>query len=102
MYDCIENIIDTAPLDMNGTASNPAKAGLFTVRKSSPLLNVKGVDFFHSMTVRRLFVTKRAIPDIQVAVAYLYTRVKEPTVSDYETNKNDEILICYCTYLFHL
>ena len=35
------------------------------------------------MTARLLFAAKRARPDIQVAVAYLCTRVREPTEDDY-------------------
>ena len=33
--------------------------------------------------MRLLFAAKRARPDIQVAVAYLCTRVREPTKDDY-------------------
>ena len=35
------------------------------------------------MTARLLFAAKQARPDIQVAVAYLCTRVQEPTEDDY-------------------
>ena len=41
MYNYIEDIIGTPPLDINGNAPDPTKAGLFTVDKSSPLLNEK-------------------------------------------------------------
>ena len=51
-------MISTAPLDMNSTAPDPAKAGFFIINKSSPLLSVKTVDFFHSMTMRLLFATR--------------------------------------------
>ena len=36
------------------------------------------------MTVQLLFAAKRVRPDIQVDVAYLCTRVQEPTIDDYE------------------
>ena len=39
---------------------------------------------FHSMTSRLLFAAKIARPDIQVDVAYLCTRGRAPTVSDYQ------------------
>ena len=35
------------------------------------------------MTARLLYAAKRAWPNIQVAVAYLCTRVREPTEDDY-------------------
>ena len=41
IHDYIEDIIGTAPLDMNGTAPDPARAGLFTVDKMSPRLNIQ-------------------------------------------------------------
>ena len=77
MYNYIEDIIGTALLDMNGVGPDPAKGGLFTVDKLSSQMNADGVDFFHSMTARLLFAVKRARPDIQVAVAYLCTRVRD-------------------------
>lgn len=68
---------------MNGTAPDPARSKLFTVHDNSPLLGVVQADFFNSMTARLLFAVKRVRPDIQVAVAYLCTRVWEPTKDDY-------------------
>ena len=55
----IEDIIGTAPLDMNGTAPDPAKDGLFTMNKLSLLLNEKRAGFCHSMTARLFFAAKR-------------------------------------------
>ena len=75
--------IGTAPSDMNGTALDPAKADLFTIDKSLPLLNVDGAGFFHSTTARYIFAAKQAMHDIQVAAVYLYTRVRKPTIDDY-------------------
>ena len=83
MYDYIESIIGTTPLNMNGTAPDPPNDGLFVVDKSPSLLYADGADFFHSMTALLLFAAKRARPGVQVAVAYLYIRVREPTMSDY-------------------
>jgi hypothetical protein len=41
------------------------------------------VDFYHRTTAKLLFAAKRARPNLQVAVAYMCTRVKAPTVADY-------------------
>jgi hypothetical protein len=68
---------------MEGVARTPAQDDLFTIDESSPLLNEKDADFYHRTTARLLFAAKRASPDLQVAVAYMCTRVKAPTVSDY-------------------
>jgi hypothetical protein len=83
MYDYLEDILDEMPEDMNGTSPTPASDNLFDVDEDSIALNEKESDFFHRTTARLLFAAKRARPDLQVAVAYLCTRVKAPTQSDY-------------------
>ena len=83
MYDYIEDIIASAPPDMRGIAPDPARSKLFSVHESSPRLSRAEADEFHSMTARLLFAAKRARPNIQVAVAYLCTRVREPNEDDY-------------------
>jgi hypothetical protein len=83
MIDYLEDIISEMPSDMDGIARTPAQDDLFTIDETSPLLNAKDADFYHCTTARLLFAAKRARPDLQVAVAYMCTRVKAPTVSDY-------------------
>jgi hypothetical protein len=83
MYDYLEDILAEMPADMKGTAPTPASDNLFDVDETSPALNEKESDFFHRTTARLLFAAKRARPDLQVAVAYLCTRVKSPSQSDY-------------------
>jgi hypothetical protein len=83
MYDYLEDVLAEMPDDMNGTSPTPASDNLFDVDIDSPLLNEKESDFFHRTTARLLFAAKRARPDLQVAVAYLCTRVKSPSQSDY-------------------
>jgi hypothetical protein len=83
MYDYLEDILSEMPDDMNGTSPTPANDRLFEVDDDSPPLNEKEADFFHRTTARLLFAAKRARPDLQVAIAYLCTRVKSPNQSDY-------------------
>jgi hypothetical protein len=83
MINYLEDILSEMPSDMEGVARTPAQDDLFTVDESSTLLNVKDADFYHRTTARLLFAAKRARPDLQVAVAYMCTRVKAPKVSDY-------------------
>jgi hypothetical protein len=83
MYDYLEDILNEMPDDMNGTAPTPASNNLFEVDEESPALHDKESYFFHRTTARLLFAAKRARPDLQVAVAYLCTRVKAPNQSDY-------------------
>jgi hypothetical protein len=83
MYDYLEDILAEMPVDMKGTAPTPTSDSLFDVDTLSTALNKKESDFFHQTTARLLFTAKRARPDLQVAVAYLCTRVKSPSRSDY-------------------
>jgi hypothetical protein len=83
MIDYLEDILSEMPSDMEGVARTPAQDDLFTIDEQSPLLNERDADFYHRTTARLLFAAKRARPDLQVAVAYMCTRVKAPTVSDY-------------------
>lgn len=68
---------------MNTTAVTPASDDLFTIDKILPKLTDKKTDYFHQITERFLFAARRAWPNIQVAVAYPCTWVKEPTELDY-------------------
>jgi hypothetical protein len=83
MYDYLEDILDEMPDDMNGSAPTPASDNMIDVDEESPSLNEMESDFFHPTTARLLFAAKQARPDLQVAMAYLCTRVKSPTQSDY-------------------
>ena len=86
MFDYLEDIIVEAPLDLKVGPKHktPASGKLFHVDKTSPLLNTEKAELFHRLVARLLFASKRARPDIQVAVAFLCTRVKNPTEEDYK------------------
>ena len=47
-------------------------------------LNEKEAMFFHRNVAKLLFLCKRAWPDIQTAVAFLSTHVKQPDCNDYK------------------
>jgi hypothetical protein len=85
-YDFLEDILDKTSRyygGMNGTSVTPAVSDIFTVDKTSTLLSKHQAEYFYRITARLLFASKRARPDLQVAMAYFCTRVKSPKVSDY-------------------
>jgi hypothetical protein len=84
MIDYIENMMTELPADMSGTVRSPASSHLFDVNDDAEKLNTELSDFFHHNVAKLLFLCKRARPDIQTAVAFLCTRVKEPDVDDYK------------------
>ena len=56
---------------------------------------LNGADYFHWITTRLLFASKRARLDLQVAVAYLCKRVKSPTILDYQKLTTSVVLKIY-------
>jgi len=84
MNDYVENLIEEAPDDMRGTASTPAANYLFNVNEKAVKLDSEKSDKYHQLTAKLLYLGKRARPDIQTAVAFLCTRVKEPDADDWK------------------
>jgi hypothetical protein len=84
MIDYIKAMLDELPDDMAGEAATPAANHLFTVNEDPVPLNEDNADMFHHHTAKLLFLSKRARPDIQTAVAFLTTRVREPDEDDYK------------------
>jgi hypothetical protein len=84
MVDYITDMLDELPDDMAGEAASPAANHLFTINKEPVLLNVENSEMFHHHTAKLLFLSKRARPDIQTAVAFLTTQVRSPDEVDYK------------------
>jgi hypothetical protein len=84
MTDYVKGILDELPSEMNGTANTPAGPNLFETDEGSPKLSKSEGDMFHHLVAKLLFLCKRSRPDIQTAVAYLTTRVKDPDRSDWK------------------
>ena len=85
MYKYLEDIIVEAPEDSKKKTFNkyPANDNLFKASDDAKLLGPKNADLFHRLVARLLYASKRARPDIAVAIAFLCTRVKQPTEEDY-------------------
>ena len=67
-----------------GKAKTPAGEGLFgQSEKPSEKLDKKQKELFHTIVAKGLFLAKRARPDILPTIAYLCTRVREPTTEDW-------------------
>jgi hypothetical protein len=90
MREYLAKIIADMPEDMDGTASSPAADYLFTIKEGIEPLNQEKSEFFHATVAKLLFLCKRGRPDIQTAIAFLCTRVQEPTRHDY--NKLSQVI----------
>jgi Reverse transcriptase (RNA-dependent DNA polymerase) len=83
MDDYVESVLDEAPVDMDGEAETPAAEHLFTVRDDATKVTKEVGELYHSLTARLLFLSKRARPEIQTAVAFLCTRTQSTDTDDY-------------------
>jgi hypothetical protein len=84
MIDYVQAILDNLPEDMDGESATPASNHIFDVDTSCEKLDAETADLFHHYTAKLLFLCKRARPDIQLAVAFLCTRVQAPDFDDYK------------------
>ena len=79
IIDYLEDILDKCiKYGMTSTALWPAYETLFKVDEKTTKLNNKDGNFFHKITARLLYASKRARPDIHFAISFLCTHVKTP------------------------
>ena len=57
---------------------------MFKSNDTSPQLETEKSEIFHSIVAKLLYIAKRAIPDIETAVAYLCTGVSNSTNDDWK------------------
>jgi hypothetical protein len=84
MIPYLKGIIAEFPELIKGRAATPATEHLFTVRdekKARPLKEERALAFHHKVA-QVLFMVTRTRRDIQMAVAFLTTRVKTPNKDD--------------------
>ena len=79
----IDEAIEGLGEEVNGTAVNPAKSKLFFIDNESPKLTNDKKEIF-STTAKVLWISQRSRPDLDTAVSFLCTRVKEPTQKDWK------------------
>jgi len=83
MFDYIEQIICEVDRKlMSGSSKTPAASQLFSVDDDEVKLDKKEADAFHRNVARLLFLSKRARPDLQTAVAFLCIGVQSPDIDD--------------------
>ena len=79
----VRKVLEEVRDDMDGTATSPAAEYLFQIVDGVPLLDEATSEFFHATVAKLLFLCKRGRPDIQTAIAFLCTRVQNPTKHNY-------------------
>jgi hypothetical protein len=83
MKDYIKEAIADFGEDITRSAATPATRKLFEIDETSEVLSVGDSEIFHSVTAKLLYVSKRSRLDIQLAIAFLCTRVSCSTDKDW-------------------
>jgi hypothetical protein len=89
MVDYLKGVIGDFPEVIEGTAPTAAPEHLFDVRPDEErvMLDEERARAFHHAVAQLLFASSRARKDIQLAVSFLTTRVKEPDEDDWSKLK---------------
>jgi hypothetical protein len=83
MWDYLKKVIREFPEEITGVCATPARDYLFKVRENGTKLNEELAEAFHHTVYQLLFAASRTRRDIQTAVSFLTTRVKDPHKNDW-------------------
>jgi hypothetical protein len=78
-----KKVIGEFPEEITRVCATPASDYLFKVRENGTKLNEELAEAFHHTVYQFLFAASRARRDIQTAVSFLTTRVKDPNKDDW-------------------
>ncbi|KAG7356172.1 enoyl-CoA hydratase [Nitzschia inconspicua] len=85
MHDFVNGIIEETPAELlKGIPTTPAANHLFDIDDNAEKLDSQQAITFHHLVAKLLYLCKRARPDLQLAVAFLTTRVQSPDVDDWK------------------
>ena len=85
MHDFIKKLLMKVPQEMRGKRATAAPEYLFKTTDEDPtLLNDEQKSTFHTITATLLYLSQRGRPDLQLATAFLCTRVKAPNEHDWK------------------
>ena len=82
--DYIGGMLDDFPHKLQGNVSVPWSEKLFKVDETSKKLDDARRETFHSFVMKAMFLCKRGRPDVQPAISFLASRVKEPNEGDWK------------------
>ena len=69
---------------MKGESDTPAAHHLFDISEYATTLSQDDTDLFHHFVAQLLYLSKRSLPDIQIALSLLCTRARGPDTDDYK------------------
>ena len=84
MFGYIAKIIEEFSMELDGEPTSLAANHIFEVDDNGIKLKPEQKDLFHEFVAKLLFIGKRARPDLQTAISFMSTRVREPDIDDYK------------------
>ena len=84
MSECIKKTVDNFSIKTNKIEKTLEGEHSFVADENCPKLDEEQKQEFHTVTAKGVFVCKRAGLDIQMAMEFLSTRVKEPDQDDWK------------------
>jgi len=84
MYKYIEKMLEELPPNIEGLATTPASSYLFNTDPGCKKLCKEQGQLFHHLVAKLLYLSKHTRQDIQTAVDFLCTRVRESDTEDYK------------------
>ena len=84
MWDYLRKVIKEFPEEITGVCTTPAGDCLFKVRDDGKKLNEEQAEVFHHTVYQLLFPANQARKDIQTAVSFLVTHVRDPDEDDWK------------------
>ena len=83
MRDYVKSMIEEFPEKLTGKTAVPWTERLMKIDKTAKKLDVERAGIFHTFVMKAMFLCMRGRPDINMAISFLATRVKEPTENDW-------------------
>ena len=84
MIDYIGKTLENIPEDMRGESATPAAHNLFGIAEDATKLSKAYAYLFHHFVAQLLYISKRARPDIHIAVSFLCNKLIGPDTDDYK------------------
>jgi len=84
MKEYIEKMLKETPYDMEGNARTPTAIHLLNTNDGADKLSEDKAQLFHHIVAKLLYLCRRTRQDIQTAIVFLCTRVKNPDEDDYK------------------
>ena len=80
----VEKMIQDFPETLKKGVKCPWTERLFKVDENAPALDTVKAKTFHTFVMKGMFLSKRSRQDIQPCIVFLATRVREPTMQDWQ------------------